>query len=101
MILNLHARKSIFAPAITGRISAAATRHVIAIALPIDPTDPKAMGRLRWSSSLHGLNASARAKPQDDFLGKTDPPRWPTGEMSPSGERITAVPTERRVRARL
>jgi hypothetical protein len=105
MTLNLHARKSIFAPAIAGRISAAATRHVIAIALPIDPTNTigiarevRTNGRLRGSSSLHGSNEnSARQLPRDYFLGKTDPLAGVPSERSPSGRRITALPRERRV----
>jgi hypothetical protein len=53
---------------------------------------------VRGSSSLHGLSeTSARAIPQDYFLGKTDPLAGLPGKPSPSGKRIIALPPERRV----
>jgi len=75
MTLNLHARKSIVGPAIAGTISAAATRHVIPIALPIGPTSPKAAQTeiARVVVLERPDETSAQTMPQDYFLGKTDP----------------------------
>src|SRR5215471_17582176 len=75
MTFDLHARKSIFGPAFAGTISAAATRHVIAIALPIDPTNPKTIctRRGRHQSTFSENGRRRRVREPSRGAGKDSP----------------------------